>query len=422
MLQSFNQIMRDFISFIKSPSEQKIMDYPKMFLVKTFLAILVLDILIMAALTFLIDSFNEFGWISIENHQISLLLETIPIWLALLLTILLLPLIEEIFFRFPLRYNRNYLLRLLMKIKLRNVENTNEIPEFWISKFPYIFYTSTIVFASLHLLNFDLQTTIIYLIPILILPQFILALFIGYLRLKFNFLSGFLLHSVHNSIFIVITLLTINNSVIKLDVDNNLFSLKIEEVNRKESSSFDIVRDSIRFEGINLKNIISTLTNKEDFLIEFEQNTKLKKHLSLIIKNKSNQNIDLSSIILNQLSKLYDFKIDSIKRTTKFYKLNVFDSLKLSKHSLRTTSDSSSTSNIGVLLTLDNVTLEVLARELSYHYKIRFEIADNNYYFLNMKLPNNNLRSLESILKQDYGINLEKSEKEIEHIYVRFNK
>ncbi len=421
MLHSIINLIRDFIAFIKCPTDNEMNDYSKMFLLKTFLVLFVLDILIMVGLTALIDGFSKIGWIKIEEHQITLLLDLLPIWIVFILTVIVLPFIEEIIFRLPLRYKRNYFLRLLSYLFIgRKSDNSILIHEFWKNQYPIIFYLSIVVFALIHFFNYDLESTLIYLFPILILPQFVLGLFVGYLRVRFSFIYGFLLHAFHNSIFISIALLSLNDPINKLNIENNIFSIKIDEVNRTDTSSFDLHQDSIRFNGINLKTVILTLANKDEYLIDFEQNALLNRHISLTLKNKTNQSLNLDSITLDHLSRVYDFKLDSSKIKNKMYKLIVYDSLKLSKHSPKILTDTSRSTNSSTLMTFENVTLEVIARELSRNYKELFEITSKNDFHLFMKLPSNDIKQLENILKSDYGILLQQSEKEIEHINVKF--
>ena len=423
MLNSIIGILNEFALFIKSPSEKEIDNNAKWLLIKTFFILFALDILIMSLLTTLIESFNVFGWVKIENHQLSILLDILPIWIVLILTVIILPLIEELVFRLPLRAKSNYFLRLIMIImKKFNIGNPNILLEIWNKKYPFFFYSLTFIFSLIHIFNYDLATTMILMIPILILPQFVLSLFIGYLRVRFNFISGFLLHAIHNLLFISIALISIPSPSNKLIVDNHLYFLNIEEVERSNTSSLDLTVDSIRFNAINLKTIISTLTHKDEYLLEFEENSILKKHISLILRNKSNHILNKDSIVLNYLSSIYNFNLDSVKIPQKIYNLIVYDSLKLSKYSDYTKKGESRYTSSETLMTFENVTLEVIANELSRNYKLYFELVGYNHYFLNMELPNNDLKKLENILKAKYGIKLEQSQKEIDIIRVKFNK
>ncbi len=422
MIQSIYNSIKDVLYFLKKPTDQENIIQSKSQIIKILLLLLVLDILIMAPLTALIETFSKFGWVNIENHQITLLLDILPIWVVLLLTIILIPFIEEIIFRLPLRFKRNYLLKLIIYIfHGKNSTITNSIQEFWNKKYAYIFYFSALVFASIHIFNYDLKSTIIYLLPILILPQFVLSLFIGYLRVRYNFMYGYLLHAIHNAFFITITLLSINTSVSKLNIDNEIYSLNIEEVKRGENSSFNTSEDSVQFTGINLKNIIATLTDKNEYLIDFENNAFLYKDIDLKFKKKSINNLNMDSIILAYLGDLYSFKLETIQKTKKIYSLHVNDSLKLSNHSAEKFSEVSRTTNSQTKITIENVSLEVLASELSRSYKMHFEVEKSFPQKLIMELPNGDFNKLENKLKTEYGIHLKQSHKQIEYLNVKFH-
>ena len=65
--------------------------------------------------------------------------------------------------------------------------------------FPYIFYATAMIFGYVHFTNFsgDMRW---YWIPILIMPQFMMGIVMGYARLRFGMLSNIMLHAVNNLI------------------------------------------------------------------------------------------------------------------------------------------------------------------------------------------------------------------------------
>ncbi|ANY19293.1 CAAX amino terminal protease self- immunity [Tsuneonella dongtanensis] len=70
-------------------------------------------------------------------------------------------------------------------------------------RFGWFFWGSAIAFAAIHLSNFAAGGAA--LLP-MILPQFALALLLGYLRVKHGLWSSVLLHMLHNSLFISLVL------------------------------------------------------------------------------------------------------------------------------------------------------------------------------------------------------------------------
>src|SRR5690606_30057159 len=140
-------------------------DQSKQKKLKRLFSLLVIDIPITVLLSMLINYFAKLGWVEIENHQVKLLLDLAPVWLVFLLAVIIIPFIEEIIFRFFLRFRRNYFLQIIISIFPKT---KTPISGFWNKNYGYIFYLSAIVFALIHITNFGSNNPIFYLIPILV--------------------------------------------------------------------------------------------------------------------------------------------------------------------------------------------------------------------------------------------------------------
>lgn len=72
------------------------------------------------------------------------------------------------------------------------------------------FYLFAVLFATIHIGNFEKAVPLEYLwfVPLLILPQFIMGIFFGYIRLKNGFLWGVLMHSLTNLPAVVLYLMS----------------------------------------------------------------------------------------------------------------------------------------------------------------------------------------------------------------------
>jgi membrane protease YdiL (CAAX protease family) len=66
--------------------------------------------------------------------------------------------------------------------------------------FAWFFYASALLFASVHLTNFAGAGASAALLP-LVVPQFVLALILGYLRVNRGLLTGAAMHMLHNALF-----------------------------------------------------------------------------------------------------------------------------------------------------------------------------------------------------------------------------
>ena len=68
----------------------------------------------------------------------------------------------------------------------------------WFARgFPFFFWFSTLAFALVHLANFE-EGSLAILLP-LVLPQFILGMMLGYVRVRFALWAAILLHAAHNA-------------------------------------------------------------------------------------------------------------------------------------------------------------------------------------------------------------------------------
>ncbi|EAQ28252.1 hypothetical protein NAP1_11673 [Erythrobacter sp. NAP1] len=74
----------------------------------------------------------------------------------------------------------------------------NRPPFGWFAfAFPVFFWLSTVAFALVHLWNFE-EGSLAILLP-LVLPQFILGMLLGYVRVRIGLWSAILLHAAHNA-------------------------------------------------------------------------------------------------------------------------------------------------------------------------------------------------------------------------------
>jgi len=64
--------------------------------------------------------------------------------------------------------------------------------------FAWVFYTASALFALLHLLNFNLHQTPLWLLPLLVLPQWCTGLVLGWLRVRRGIGASMLLHALFN--------------------------------------------------------------------------------------------------------------------------------------------------------------------------------------------------------------------------------
>ena len=65
------------------------------------------------------------------------------------------------------------------------------------TNFSLCFWTSHIIFALIHCINYDIQK-IWYIVPILTLPQLVIGLYLGFIRINYGFKWSLIAHGLHN--------------------------------------------------------------------------------------------------------------------------------------------------------------------------------------------------------------------------------
>lgn len=143
----------------------------------TVLHALILSFLSVIPLTILFSLFDHFEIIDMDKHANAQLFDEFSPLVILFMVAVLAPLIEELMFRAPIT--------LFCKYK---------------KGFKYIFYGFAVLFGYIHIFNFEIETTVILLSPILVLPQIILGLILGYLRVKLGLIYSIILHALYNGI------------------------------------------------------------------------------------------------------------------------------------------------------------------------------------------------------------------------------
>lgn len=83
--------------------------------------------------------------------------------------------------------------------------NVRQVADAWVVKlFPVLFYLTAAVFALIHVFNFELPADQWYLTPLLVMPQFVLALYLGYIRVRNGLVYSIYIHALNNCIPLLI--------------------------------------------------------------------------------------------------------------------------------------------------------------------------------------------------------------------------
>ena len=231
--------IRDFLSFLRRPrfNHQWKEELDWITITKLFLLVFVVEMLALSAMSALI------GLDEIPHAMESLMKDQSIITIASL-AIIVAPVLEELIFRLHLKYKWLLILFLIIlfvvcigfAIWLVIPEFFSKISQnfsilihnpfltaislvavlvtvaivFMISEavpiagitamYPFIFYLTALVFALVHIGNFDISNVRWYMTPFLVLPQFILALYLGYVRMRKHIGGSIYIHALNNSI------------------------------------------------------------------------------------------------------------------------------------------------------------------------------------------------------------------------------
>jgi hypothetical protein len=172
---------------------------------------------------------NRVGTVSISYDQLTIII----------LASIVIPLIEEIMFRLPLRFRpinlalatfffvrslytifsvsivKNPIDNLIIGLIIsfiwsglvfyifRYVIDQHKAQMFYKKRFKSLFYFSVILFGALHIFNYSDWKSLLFLAPIIVLPQIIIGFALGFIRIKYGFWYGFITHGVYNFFLIL---------------------------------------------------------------------------------------------------------------------------------------------------------------------------------------------------------------------------
>ncbi len=70
--------------------------------------------------------------------------------------------------------------------------------------FPFFFYLVAMTFAYIHIYNYDSSQFSTWMIPFIVIPQFVLALFLGFVRIRIGLWASIYMHALNNFIPLIL--------------------------------------------------------------------------------------------------------------------------------------------------------------------------------------------------------------------------
>jgi uncharacterized protein len=182
MIMKLEPHLKDILDFIKNPiyNTNNLSKFEK---VKNTIRYFYLYILIGNIFSgLLIELMTYMHLFEAEDNMDELILKY-SIFTRYLLIVLIIPFIEEMIFRYPLRYFKK---RIFYK---------------------YYVYLSALIFGCIHFSNYTTSENAVYYILFLTAPQILAGLILSYVRINYGFWFGLLLHCINN--FIAISIFTL---------------------------------------------------------------------------------------------------------------------------------------------------------------------------------------------------------------------
>ena len=173
IFQKSKYLLKEFLRFISDPnfiSEKVILNKNKFLDVGVYFVII--DLILSILLWFLTEIAEKCKLFSPLHSKKEL---NYGIFEIIIIGIFVAPIIEEFFFRYPLKFlvNKKY--------------------------FKWIVYVICLIFGLIHLSNYIIDNSHKVFAPLIVIIQIYGAFMFSFIRLKYGFWYGVLLHMIHNS-------------------------------------------------------------------------------------------------------------------------------------------------------------------------------------------------------------------------------
>ena len=200
-------------SFLKNPKEHRDQKSSLTNKLKTCWAIYLIQLPLLMILMAILSGLESLGLWEEDMHAMEQLFKEMDTPRIFFLTVLIAPLFEESLFRLIIRFKRNFFITGYLTIMTHVQSTTNfarlkKYKKYWDGYYPWIFYSYAVLFGLMHIMNFEPSLTIYLLTPIIVAPQILIGLNLGYIRIKFGLIWSMIFHSFYNGTLIIIALLS----------------------------------------------------------------------------------------------------------------------------------------------------------------------------------------------------------------------
>ncbi len=199
--------------FIKKPVELSEDKASLQLKIGTCGALFLIQIPPLLVLMALVGGLEQLGLWDEDMHSLQKIFQEMEPVLIFFFAVIMAPLLEEVMFRLILRFRSNFLILWSIHIGValhlgqkRSLLKTAR--KVWDKFYGWIFYLMTMAFGLMHIMNFEPSLNIYLLAPILVAPQILIGINLGYLRVRFGLIWSILFHAFYNGVLMSIALLT----------------------------------------------------------------------------------------------------------------------------------------------------------------------------------------------------------------------
>ena len=199
--------------FIKKPVELSEDKASLQLKIGTCGALFLIQIPPLLVLMALVGGLEQLGLWDEDMHSLQKIFQEMEPVLIFLFAVIVAPLFEEVMFRLILKFRSNFLILWSIHIGValhlgqkRSLLKTAR--KVWDKFYGWVFYLMTMAFGLMHIMNFEPSLNIYLLAPILVAPQILIGINLGYLRVRFGLIWSILFHAFYNGVLMSIALLT----------------------------------------------------------------------------------------------------------------------------------------------------------------------------------------------------------------------
>ena len=199
--------------FIKKPVELSEDKASLQFKIGTCGALFLIQIPPLLVFMALVGGLEQLGLWDEDMHSLQKIFQEMEPVLIFFFAVIMAPLLEEVMFRLILRFRSNFLILWSIHIGValhlgqkRSLLKTAR--KVWDKFYGRVFYLMTMAFGLMHIMNFEPSLNIYLLAPILVAPQILIGINLGYLRVRFGLIWSILFHAFYNGVLMSIALLT----------------------------------------------------------------------------------------------------------------------------------------------------------------------------------------------------------------------